>query len=595
MSTMKKLFAAFLLLLSVATTFAQPAVNPSQLAPHWGLVRKSPCATGNADACGSNPPTYHVTPAMCGILFSTSSARNADNSVSTAGVKFTLPLVSELTAAGYTPAGASPAAGFTNREGQCQVSFVMGAPGPDNYLRVGISGGVQGTDKFTPFAQGAYDLTDGEIVFPYLTPGVITFTWNGTSWLLDTTTPAIAERLGNGQMGAHGQGRLFVVTADPSWWTVDTAVGKLAYCPNNGLGTAANANGGSQLTLMAVNCTFRTPTAGTATEWVGYRNVVSGITNSIAAGAAYGAGTAPNGVAYAAGNYAVMAVASIGSFVSGTTVEVHNIPTTNGTVLEGKWIGKLLTSPTTGCATGSCIELHERVDETSVNASPIGPPSSFVAGDTIKTGWVNPVSFNYAIVTNPASSGARITNASNGVDYALSGSNRDTVIGLVRRVSSAYVDSTTTRYVASYFNPVEKKCQNVFTTDRTLTSTTFVEVNSEIRCNFVYLNDVSAQAASLGDLGRRVRYEATIGAGNGTASDGCEFAVAFDGTTAEAEVAGFVNPSGVSGGRQAVSLGGQKSGLTEASHYITLLARAVTGGTCTVNAATTQLTAYIWQ
>ena len=591
---MKKLFSLFLSLALALASVPQPAqaqqgmLSPSQIKPTWGFIRKGPCGAVDGYNCGSNPPTYHITPDQCGILFSTSNARNSGGAVdfSTRGIRFTLPTVAELIAAGYNPGGVSPTE-RRNRQGQCEIHFVMGAPGPENYLRIGIDG-VQGTDKVTFFGQGAYDLYSGDLVFPYRTPGVITVIWNGTSWLLGAASPAIAERMQNGQLAANGQGRLFLVTADPTWWTVDTMVGKLAYCPLNGLGTVANANGGSQLTLTPSNCTFRAAGVGTGTDYVGYRNYVSGIINGLTAGAAYASGTAPNGEAYAAGNYVILTVTSTTGFDSGTTIEVHNVPSTLGSKAEGKWIGKLISS--------TQIELHEEVrDETELVATPIGPPSNFVAGDSLNAppGWPG---FNFAMLTAPAIGGGRITNLSTGTEYSLSGSNRDTVVGMVRRVSgTGYQDTLTNRLVASWFNPVEKKCLTAPTVDRTVTSTTFVEVHSEMRCNFVYLSGSSAKATSLGDTGRRVRFVANIGAGNGTAGSGCKFTVGFDSATAETEIAGFVNPSGVSGGRQTVTVTGTKIGLTETNHYVTLLARSVTGGTCTINAATTQLSAFVWQ
>lgn len=571
-----------------------PAIPASKLDPHWGFVRKAPCGVGAGDNCGSNPPTWHLTPDQCGILISTGAARNADGvTFSNIGVRHTLPTVAEFTAAGMGDgAGAPGSSGTANREAQCEFHFVMGAPGPSNYLRVGIDG-VQGVDKVTPFGQGSYDLFYGDLVFPYLTPGVITFIWNSSSWLVRSGSPAMMEKLQMGQQSSHGQGRLFIVTADPSWWTVGTAVGKLAYCPSTGLGTVANSNGGFQLTQIPLNCAFRdNDTGSSTTQWIVMRNIVSTVVTGIAAGAAYSAGTAPNGVAYAAGNYAVLTVTATTGFSSGDTFEAHNMPTTLGSRLEGKYITKLIDA--------THLELHEQVDDYGnsggggATASPIGPPSSFIAGDTLN-GASSPVAGSYTSLNTGNIASARITNPTNGVDVDAS-LGTFTIVGMVRRTTTTgYQDTTTNRLVASLFNPVEKKCQSVTAADRTVTSLTFVEVNSDLRCNFVYMTGVNAKSMSLGDQGRRVRYTATVGAGNGTASDGCEFAVGFDGITPEPETPGFVNPAGVTGGRQTVSVSGNKAGLTETNHYVTLLARAVTGGTCTIYSGSTNLAAWIWQ
>jgi len=589
---MKKLLAALLLACISLDALPQvPQVYPSMMRPTWGFARKSPCTVAGqalGDVCGSNPPTWHITPDQCGHVFSTSQVRNSDGSLSTKGIKYTLPTVAELLAAGFGPVpGNSGAAGFTNREAQCDIHFVMGAPGPTNYLRVGLSGLLL-VDKITAFAQTGYDIANGELVYPYSVPNVVSFFWNGTSWLTREATPAFAELMGMGQLNSHGQGRLFQVTADPSWWTAGSRIGALAFCPNNGRGFVANSNGGFQLTLLPIQCVFRENQLGASTtDLIVVRNITGGSVTAIAAGAAYGGGTAPNGVAYGAGNYVVLTVGTTLAFASGNTIEVHNVQSNGGTVIEGKWIGKLIDA--------THIELHQSIDDgVGGGISNVGPPSSFVAADTILQA-VSGQAFNYTALSSANIAGGRESNPVTATEREATGHDY-TVIGVARYLTgTGYQDTATNRLVASYFSPIDKKCQTVFSTDRTVTSLTFVEVNSEIRCNFVFINGVSQTLVNLGDTGRRVRYSATVGVGNGTASDGCEFAVAFDGTTAEAEVAGFVNPAGVTGGRQTVTVTGAKVGLTENNHYITLLARAVTGGTCTIYAASTTLTAMVWQ
>src|SRR5436305_2318874 len=46
-------------------------------------------------------------------------------------------------------------------------------------------------------------------------------------------------------------------------------------------------------------------------------------------------------------------------------------------------------------------------------------------------------------------------------------------------------DTATKRDCASWYNRGLKTCTNTFTTDHTTTSTTYVEVSSEIQCEFV--------------------------------------------------------------------------------------------------------------
>jgi hypothetical protein len=108
---------------------------------------------------------------------------------------------------------------------------------------------------------------------------------------------------------------------------------------------------------------------------------------------------------------------------------------------------------------------------------------------------------------------------------------------------------------------------------------------------------MSSIQTTLGALGRRVEYSVTVTGSNNTASNGCNFAVGFNGTTPEqANAPGFLNPGGVTGGKQSVSFTGSKEGLDEkTNHYMTLLARTEAGGTCTVYKDNTFINVYIWQ
>lgn len=610
---MKKLLLPLLLGLTAVTASAQTYINRSQGASNFGgFIRKAPCGNGAGDSCGDNPPTWHLTPDACGIVISTGAARNSDGSTfSSKGVRYTLPTVAEFVAANMgNGAGAPGSSGYANREAQCEISFVMGAPGPENYLEVGFSDSAVGlTDKFTPFAGGGYDIANGYIRIPYRTPGVITFNWNGNSWLAKSATPALAEMLDMGQTAAHGQGRLFQVTADPSWWSVGSNIGKLAFCPVAGMGIVTNSNGGDQLTVWPY-CVYRdNVTTTSVTDLIVYRKITTGTVSNLTQGAAYGASTAQNGEAYAAGNYPVLTVGTALNFSSGDVIEVHNILTTLGTKLDGRWIGKLLTAGVdTGCsAATTCIELHERMEEgaSSANRNGVGAPAAFVAGDSLLAGQpsLSGRSFHYASLGTAAISAARETSPVTGVDRE-STSHLYTIVGIARRTSgTGYQNTTALRHVASLYHPKEVNCLSTTGGDRTTSSTTFAEVNSDMRCQFVSLNGSSAKALELGDNGRNLRYSATIGSANNTAGDGCEYTVGFGvgagAATAETPIAGFVNPAGVAGGRQTVTLNGQKatmlSEVGQTFFYVTLMHRAVTGGTCTTFSGSTNLNLYLWQ
>ncbi len=261
-------------------------------------------------------------------------------------------------------------------------------------------------------------------------------------------------------------------------------------------------------------------------------------------------------------------------------------------MLTGKWIAKVVAGG---------IELHESVNDskpTQVGLSNIGPPSSFIAGDTIRAGTTLPTpTAGYLSLAEATSTTtpSRITNAATGVETDSTATVK-TIVGMIRRVAgTGYQDAAANRFVASYFNPREKPCQKTTASDRTTASGSFGEVNTDIRCNFVYISGANSYASSLGDSPRPVRYTATITSSNDTGGGGCEYAVAFDGTTPETELARFTNPTAVTTGQHTLTISGAKLGLTETNHFITLLVRNKTGGICTTYADSTFLTAFPWQ
>ncbi|HET8744317.1 MAG TPA: phage tail fiber protein [Ramlibacter sp.] len=548
------------------------------------------------------------SPAGGTVTFTVAPAAGSGNvsikmiALPTKGVKLTVPTNAELVAAGYKASSASPLAGPTNREGQCRIGFVAAAPAPTNYLRIGLDGGVLGNDKFTNIWEGgpSIDFYDGELVFPEGW-GIVWYVWNGTSWVYDGNSGSMGERVSMGQTSSQGQGRLFVVTADPPWWTVGSKVGSLAYCPHNGRGLNTNANDHTTRALMPVNCVFSTP-SGSSTDYIQVTQATGSFASDVTQGAAYAAGTSPDGTPYPAGNYVVVVLTGTMSPVAtGNTVSVVSLPMTLGTKTTGKWIVKRLTPGVDpGCAGGSpaCLELHEEVQDWNQNKVwGIGPPSSFVAGDTrVLAGTNVACCMAHALSTVSLANGRR-TDPVMGAELVGSVTAPEgTIVGLARVVGGVYTDSGSTRNVASWFNPIEKKCEFTLSADKTTTSTSFVEVDNTRRCNFVYTDGISTRSKMLGDTGRTVRYIANIGAANNTAANGCEFAIGFDGITPEESTPpGFVNPAGVTGGRQTVTVSGAKSGLTNAAHDMRLLMRAVTGGTCTAFAGSTTVQAWIPQ
>jgi hypothetical protein len=167
--------------------------------------------------------------------------------------------------------------------------------------------------------------------------------------------------------------------------------------------------------------------------------------------------------------------------------------------------------------------------------------------------------------------------ASNGVETQMSDPTQ-TLVGMVYvGPSQTLNDTSTQRYVASWFNRKPKTCiQSGLTTNpTTVTSTTaFIELDVNKRCNFVAWGDAEISWG----LGSRVS--------NGTVSDGAIAAVGFDGTTPPTEQASMINSSanGSTGIKHSLTVSGA-TGLSESQHYITLLGEAITGGTAAYDAA----------
>ncbi|KQV27610.1 hypothetical protein ASC97_04330 [Rhizobium sp. Root1203] len=94
-----------------------------------------------------------------------------------------------------------------------------------------------------------------------------------------------------------------------------------------------------------------------------------------------------------------------------------------------------------------------------------------------------------------ASATGHSIDAATGVEIKTGDATR-TLLGMVRPVAGpAFADSPTQRFVRSWFNRSTARLKNEFSTGRSTTSITSVEINSEIRCEFLsWLNDLTRAA-----------------------------------------------------------------------------------------------------
>lgn len=164
-------------------------------------------------------------------------------------------------------------------------------------------------------------------------------------------------------------------------------------------------------------------------------------------------------------------------------------------------------------------------------------------------------------LTLERSTTGHVTN-SNG-DEVKSGDATRTLVGMARTTSgSAWVDSATQRFMLSWFNRMWKDGRNNFTVDDvTTSSTTYVELRTEVRVEFLTWANEAVQVVVNG------------GFGNDTISNTLT-SIGFDGTTAEDVMAMAGSVAQVV---SSIGLKYTKTGLAESYHYATILGRVSAG------------------
>ena len=155
--------------------------------------------------------------------------------------------------------------------------------------------------------------------------------------------------------------------------------------------------------------------------------------------------------------------------------------------------------------------------------------------------------------------------AGNVGNYIKSGDDSRTLVGMARTVSSAWVDTSSQRFVLSWFNRNNINGLGTFSADRTTSSVTYVELNSEIRIEFLTWSSENVFVSVNGN-----NSGTNIGIGSGIGFNGTAVDTTFENASNAGNVQVFV-PIGISG---------YKSGLTEGYNYVTLLGK-VNGGTAT--------------
>ena len=174
---------------------------------------------------------------------------------------------------------------------------------------------------------------------------------------------------------------------------------------------------------------------------------------------------------------------------------------------------------------------------------------------------------NSGVVTADFSTTAHSTSTTEGnVGTEIkTGDNTRTLVGMVRtNGSSQFVDSAAQRFVLSWFNRQTRGGYAAFTADRTTTSTTFVEINTEIRNEFLTWSG----EAVIADIS---------GTGNNSTTNRFIFTgISFDGGTPDFMAGSQASTAGLN---NSVACGGTKNGLSEGYHYATLFGSVANPGT----------------
>lgn len=200
-----------------------------------------------------------------------------------------------------------------------------------------------------------------------------------------------------------------------------------------------------------------------------------------------------------------------------------------------------------------------------INGVPYNVPSAGVtlaAPATSGTTYLIYAYMNAGTMTLEASATAHATDSTTGVEIK-SGDTTRTLVGMARTVSSAWVDTTAQRFVESYFNQPTRFTRTTFTVDRSTSSASYVEVNSEIRSEWVSFKTQVAVRCN----------------GSGAASTGnvlFDVGIGIDDATVEVGYMSITQPA--SSGTNWCNISNETyPTVTEGYHYATVVGRVASG------------------
>lgn len=178
---------------------------------------------------------------------------------------------------------------------------------------------------------------------------------------------------------------------------------------------------------------------------------------------------------------------------------------------------------------------------------------------------------NTGTMTLEASTTARATSTSagnKGVEIK-SGADTRTLVGAAYTTTASFTDQLNSRSVISWFNRRNVTGRSFLTTNRTTTSTSIAELNTEARCYFLTWADEAVYASANGS------------ASNNTAFQDTRMAIGWDGVAVFGGVSRQANTTATSINSLSVTSVAAAGQLTEAAIHYTVLGGAVSANTGT--------------
>jgi hypothetical protein len=246
---------------------------------------------------------------------------------------------------------------------------------------------------------------------------------------------------------------------------------------------------------------------------------------------------------------------------NGGPVTIHNA--VSSFLNQGRFIASSSTGVTFATYNGSMVKIngkHYGIPSAGVAATNLfagnstfvnGVANQNLAATTLYYVYVFDNGGTLALDFSPTGRAASTTAGNFGTQIK-SGDDTRSLVGMLYTNASAITDSDTTRTVLSWYNRQRKRLLSAFTAARTTASATAVELNSEIRCNFLCWGDDIVRIGANGST-----FNSTTGSNN--------TGIGIDGVTVDAVV------SAQSTGYMPLGLHEFRSVSEAAVHYATLV------------------------